>query len=322
MNFVKPDIIIYHDCCSDGFGCKYVCNKKWSDESILYVPQNFKKEAFTLENLKYDYKNKNILFLDFVYDEEKLINSLEKEANKLFIIDHHQSAFNLYSEKSYAYFNLEKSAAVLTWEALFPEYEVPLLLKYVEDRDLRNFSLPYVNEVLAVLDNDYNMTVEDWDAFSFRLENSFKDVVQKGLKIIKKKEVLIENLAQHSITIEINGVQGLLANAIKWDFASEVAEKLATRSNFGFSWFRSESGEIKCSLRSDNGTNVRELAEHIGGGGHDNSSGATVSIEKIYQLANGQRVLDFGSSVFLDKGLLREKLEKSNNSFAIKKLTR
>lgn len=322
MNFVKPDIIIYHDCCSDGFGCKYVCNKKWSDESILYVPQNFKKEAFTLENLKYDYKNKNILFLDFVYDEEKLINSLEKEANKLFIIDHHQSAYNLYSGKSYAYFNLEKSAAVLTWEALFPEYEVPLLLKYVEDRDLRKFSLPYVNEVLAVLDNDYQMTVEDWNAFSFRLENSFKDVVQKGVKIIKKKEVLIENLSQHSIAIEIKGIQGLLANSIKWDFASEVAEKLASRSNFGFSWFRSESGEIKCSLRSNNGTNVRELAEHIGGGGHDNSSGATVSIEKIYQLANGQRVLDFGSSLFLDKGLLREKLEKSNNPLQVKKLTR
>lgn len=322
MNFVKPDIIIYHDCCSDGFGCKYVCNKKWNNEAILYVPQNFKKEAFTLENLKYDYKNKNILFLDFVYDEEKVINSLEKEANKLFIIDHHQSAYNLYSEKNYAYFNLEKSAAVLTWETLFPEYEVPLLLKYVEDRDLRNFSLPYVNEVLAVLDNDYKMTVEDWDAFSFRLENSFKDVVQKGVKIIKKKEILIENLAQHSIAIEIKGIQGLLANSIKWDFASEVAEKLAARSNFGFSWFRSESGEIKCSLRSNNGTNVRELAEHIGGGGHDNSSGATVSIEKIYQLANGQRVLDFGSSLFLDKGLLREKLEKSNNSLPVKKLTR
>lgn len=322
MNFVKPDIIIYHDCCSDGFGCKYVCNKKWNDEAILYVPENFKKEAFTLENLKYDYKNKNILFLDFVYDEEKVINSLEKEANKLFIIDHHQSAYNLYSEKNYAYFNLEKSAAVLTWETLFPEYEVPLLLKYVEDRDLRNFSLPYVNEVLAVLDNDYKMTVEDWDAFSFRLENSFKDVVQKGVKIIKKKEIIIENLAQHSIAIEIKGIQGLLANSIKWDFASEVAEKLAARSNFGFSWFRSESGEIKCSLRSNNGTNVRELAEHIGGGGHDNSSGATVAIEKIYQLANGQRVLDFGSSLFLDKGLLREKLEKSNNSLPVKKLTR
>lgn len=313
MDFIRPDVVVYHDCCSDGFGCKYVCEKKWKNENIKYVPQNFKKESFSLNNLNYEYENKKILFLDFVYDEENLIIDLEKHAKNLCIIDHHQSAYNKYSNKEYAYFNQDKSAAVLTWESLFPDYEVPLILKYIEDRDLRNFNLPYVHQVLAVLDSDYKMNVKDWDDFSFRLENQFEDIVEKGNIILKKRKTQIENLSNNHCEIEINGISGLLANAIKWDFASEVAEKLAEKSNFGFAWFKDEHGQIKCSLRSNNGTNVRVLAESIGGGGHDNSSGATVSIEKIKNLTNNKKIINLENDLFLNTNIFNITMDKIKN---------
>ena len=90
--------------------------------------------------------------------------------------------------------------------------------------------------------------------------------------------------------MNIDGYNGLVVNA-NWEFASYAADKLSEKADFGIAWFIDKSGQAKCSFRSSNGLNVNNLAAIYGGGGHDHSAGATISLDTLTRMLNNEDAL-------------------------------
>ena len=61
-----------------------------------------------------------------------------EQSNKIIVIDNHESAKkNLQDiEDKYKIFDMTHSGVVLAWNYFYPEETIPLLYKYVEDRDI------------------------------------------------------------------------------------------------------------------------------------------------------------------------------------------
>lgn len=286
----KPDVVIYHANCSDGFGSKYTCIKKWG-ESPKYIEQNHTKNM-TLKDINFDYKNKNVLFIDFVYDNRDIMLDIRKQAKSLFIIDHHLSAIENFRDFSdIAIFDITKSACRLTWESLFPKKDIPLVLKYVEDRDLRKWSLPNTDEILAVLDT-LPKNVENWDKFESSLNKNIQDVIKKGENIKHVFNSYLETMILQKKEINIAGYQGAVVNT-SWEFSAYAADLLADKYEFGMAWFLNNEGLVKCSFRSKYGANVKRLASLFGGGGHIDNAGCTISLSELDKIINGNNSLVF-----------------------------
>jgi hypothetical protein len=141
-------VLITHKGCMDGNGCILACNQAADDAGIerpeVYTVQYGQNPV--LPNVE----GKNVLIADFSFDRGSLIE-LEKQANTLIVIDHHESAKNALEGLDFCHFDMEHSGAVLTFQFLFPFREVPLMLQYIEDRDIWNWKLPYSKEVNAYL---------------------------------------------------------------------------------------------------------------------------------------------------------------------------
>ncbi len=279
FNNSEEKILISHGNCSDGFGAAWAIWKEYGD-SVRY-------HFATHSDAPYLYKNKAILFLDFAY-ERKIMDVLDK-TNKLLVIDHHSYSVEDLKGFKNAILDMKKSGAVLAWEHLYPNIEVPTILKYVQDRDLRKFELPYSHEVLSVLDT-IPKTFKNWELFSLSLDKDFSSIVEKG-KILKNQfNNILNGIIKEARPVNIDGYNGLVVNA-NWEFASYAADKLSEKADFGIAWFIDKSGQAKCSFRSSNGLNVNNLAAIYGGGGHDHSAGATISLDTLTRMLNNEDAL-------------------------------
>lgn len=274
----KDKILITHGQCSDGFGAAWSIWKKYGNEINYYFVTHNEKPM--------DFKNKKILFTDFAYEREDMINLSKK--NDVFVIDHHIYALNDLKGLDNTFFDMSKSGAVLAWENTFPDVKVPLLLKYVEDRDLVKYEMPYSLEILSVLDT-IPKDFESWNYFEKELENNFEEVLQEGIFLRRKFEQTLNDITKNPLLINIDGNVGLAVNAGSWDFSSYAAEKISENADFGMSWFKNKEGDIKCSFRSKNGFDVNKLAQKIGGGGHKNSAGATINEKKLSEILNSSK---------------------------------
>lgn len=272
----KEKVLISHGNCSDGFGAAWAIWKEYGDNLTYHFS--------THSNTPYLYKEKSILFLDFAYDR-KIMDLLDKN-NKVLVIDHHYDTVKDLNGFKNAILDMSKSGAILAWESLYPKKEAPLILKYVQDRDLRKFELPYVHEVLSVLDT-IPKTFKNWDSFSIILEKDFPSIVEKG-KILRHQFLNILNgIIKEAQPININGYEGLAVNA-NWEFASYAADKLSEKADFGLAWFMDKSGMVKCSFRSSNGLNISNIAALYGGGGHEFSAGATITLVKLFEILKNE----------------------------------
>jgi oligoribonuclease NrnB/cAMP/cGMP phosphodiesterase (DHH superfamily) len=75
-----------------------------------------------------------VYILDFSYDEETLRNLYKKV--EVVVLDHHKTAEKDLKDLSFAKFDMNKSGAMMAWEYFHPEKEVPLMIRYIQDRDL------------------------------------------------------------------------------------------------------------------------------------------------------------------------------------------
>lgn len=280
-----PDIVIYHANCSDGFASKFVCMKKWG-KIPLYLSKDHPSNI-PIEDLDFDYEGKHILFVDFVYDNVEIMKDIQSKAASLYVIDHHCTALEKYKKVLNNFiFDSKKSASMITWDTLYPELKAPKILEYIQDRDMRFWKLPYHHEVLSVLDSRPKEHAA-WKEFNDYLTNDFNKVVQEGTLLKEHFNSLLASILSHKQVITIAGKEGFAVNC-PWEFASYAADKLAENGDFGMAWFVNNSGKVKCSWRSNNGTNVKKIAEIFGGGGHVYNAGATITIKQISQILGYQ----------------------------------
>jgi oligoribonuclease NrnB/cAMP/cGMP phosphodiesterase (DHH superfamily) len=192
----------------------------------------------------------------------------------LLVLDHHKSAQETCGDLDFCTFDMNHSGAYLAWAYLFPDDNVPLLIRYIEDRDLWKWEMEHGKEILSVVDS-VGKTFDEWDYLDAQLDAKesvrFNRVKAMGEGILSYKENLINSLLKNSYRINVLGYDVPVVNAPF--FQSEMAAELAQGEPFAAAYYFNGT-EYRFSLRStDEGEDVSEIAIEFGGGGHRNASG-------------------------------------------------
>lgn len=231
----NPNILcIYHGTCMDGFTAAWVVRKALGPDVEFY--------AATHGDPPPDVKGRDVIMVDFSYKRPVLIE-MAREANSMFIIDHHKSAeedlqagtrdgeptifrldqwtgggslqerlrqANLQDcnegapwANIYALFDMNRSGAGIAWDFFMQEPRTSFI-DMVEDRDLWRFQYPATRQVCAAIFS-YEYTFENWDDLA-RKSNGTLELQTEGLAIERKHHKdIAELVAKSSRPMTIGG---------------------------------------------------------------------------------------------------------------------
>lgn len=268
----KNILVLYHGGCNDGFGGAWAAWKKFGNKAE-YIAMH-RNDSFKMP------VDKEIYFIDYLFPAEIIEEYIAKN-KRVTAIDHHVTMKDVAALTQDPSFSLKNSGSVLAWKYFHPDKKVPLLLRYIEDRDLWKFKLPKSKEILAGTnfseENTYtfegfNKLVNNFERAEFR-----KKCIEDG-KIVKSVfngiNKSIEGFAEEVV---LDGERCYAVNSPHM-FASEVGNMLAKKNKkigIAIIWHW-VGGAIRVSLRSRKSYDVSKIAEKFGGGGHKNAAGFIV----------------------------------------------
>jgi uncharacterized protein len=269
-------IVIYHKNCNDGFGSALVAWLKFGNDAEYYPATHYTQPP--------NVTNKKVFILDFSYSKEIILHMIQ-ESSELLIIDHHISAQKALEEipNENKIFDMTHSGATLTWKYFFPDKNIPLLLQYIEDRDIWKNELPNTKECFFGL-CEIPKIFSEW---SFYL-NDFKieELISNGKILCKHNNALITFISKSSYLVkeilkdnkEYN-IAYLNSNVLKSDIGNFIISKLYPQANFSAIYhYDGNVNKTIFSLRStDEKTDVSEIAKLYDGGGHRCASGLSIT---------------------------------------------
>lgn len=300
----KPDLVIYHDPCLDGFTAAWAAWRRWP--LAEYVGSNYGVPPP-------DVAGKNVLILDFSYKRAQL-EELAASAASIVILDHHKTAmedlapWQRFKDKPErfklpvitsmiadlqrggypavcALFDMDRSGARLAWDFCagggFSPIEVPWLVLLVEDRDLWRFE--YGD---ATRDANLALSVETkcfarWDVIGGLLPQGATwepcSYTDQGKAMRTYRDWLVGKIAAKAELRPIGGHEVPTVDC-PYELASEVGHRLCELyPDRPFAALRNHSlTGTSYSLRSSNGFDVSKVATIFGGGGHAGAAGFRV----------------------------------------------
>jgi len=252
--------VLYHGNCWDGFGAAWAAWRALGDKAT-YIPVLYGLPPPDLP------RGAVVSILDFSYPRGVLLH-LRKMCSALDVLDHHKSAEAELEGLNFCYFDMDRSGAVLAWEWWHGLEPVPLLLKYVQDRDLWRFWLWEGREVTAWL-RSYPRDFETWNVLSRQVESAFGRVALEGRALLRLQDQLVEVMCRQVTLIELGGHRVPVANATV--FFSDVGERLCQLypdAPFAAYYMDRADGVRQWGLRSRGDFDVSLVAKAYGGGGH------------------------------------------------------
>lgn len=270
--------IYYHFPCQDGFGSAWIAHRKFG-KGAEYIPINYgdalDPDSFT------GHVDTDVYFIDYAPDRQTLL-SMKERCKSVTVLDHHLTALKSISDIDGVYLDMNKSAAVLTWEHFFPGETIPWFIERIQDYDLFRFAYSdceAIHEAISLV----GFTFEAWDTIEGRKEELFN----VGESLLKYRENLCRDILSHTQYLSIGGFDNVpTVNSL--NFNSSLGELLLQRyqnAPFVAVYFDRRDGKRKWSFRSKpDRQDVCAIAESYGGGGHRNASGF---VEKI----PGSRIL-------------------------------
>ena len=255
----EPDVVLYHAECMDGFGAAWALWKRFPDARFVPVKHGFPRP----ERLD----NQHVVMVDFSYHRKDILALADCTAS-LQILDHHITAESALADLPYAYFDMDRSGAVLAWEWAHVQ-PVPWLLQYVQDKDLWRWQLPHSREISAALAS-YPFDFAVWEQLKF------ETLKVEGAGILRSENNLVDKLAQDAIMVSLAG--SMVPAVHSPVLASQIGERLAAHHAFGVIWHQ-KNGRRYFSLRSKaGGISVSNIAGQYGGGGHTHAAGFSFAI--------------------------------------------
>ncbi len=254
-----PDVVLYHAECMDGFGSAWALWKRFPDARFVPVKHGFPQPD--------GLDQQHVVMVDFSYHREAILAMADRVAS-LQILDHHITAQSALADLPFAYFDMDRSGAVLAWEWAHTQ-PVPWLLQYVQDKDLWHWQLPHSREISAALAS-YPFDFAIWENFEF------ETLKIEGTGILRSENNLVDKLAKDAIMVSVAGhtVPAVHSPVL----ASQIGERLAADHAFGVIWHQKD-GRRYFSLRSKaGGISVSEIAARYGGGGHTHAAGFSVAV--------------------------------------------
>lgn len=253
--------VIYHADCTDGFGAAYSAWKLLGNRAEYHACKHGTPPP--------DVKNKNVVILDFSFNNATTKKMIE-EAEGLLVIDHHKSAMVELHDISNTHFDMTKSGAILSWEFFHPGKEPPKFIRYIQDRDLWTWELDYSKEFSAAFD----MVPFEFEEFEkFEDDSVFDDAVKRGSYILAYSKTVVKKVCEKAQPRKLDDKEVLVVNASHW--MSEIGTRLAPDCDFAMIWYWDhDAKETKVSLRAFHDTvDVSEIAKKFGGGGHKKAAG-------------------------------------------------
>lgn len=268
------DFVIYHAECTDGFGAAWAAWKLLGSSAEYYAAKH--------DTPPPNITGKNVVILDFSYNN-KTMKKMMKSAKSLFVIDHHKTAMIDLHDLTCVHFDMNHSGAMLSWMFFHPGKEPPRMIKFIEDRDLWKWEIPYSKEFSAAFD----MVPYDFDEFSrFEDESVVDDAVRRGSYILAYSKTVVSKIVKHAAQRNLDGRSALVVNSSHW--MSEIGNVLSQKCDIAVIWYFDHNDlTTKVSLRSHhNSSDVSEIAKKFAGGGHKNAAGFRldlgVNIESIF----------------------------------------
>jgi len=259
--------VIYHANCTDGFGAAYSAWKLLGNRTEYYACKHGTPPP--------DVKDKNVVILDFSFDNPTIKKMIE-DSNSLLVIDHHKSAMVELHDISNTHFDMTKSGAMLAWEWFHPGKDPPKFIRYIQDRDLWKWELDYSKEFSAAFD----MVPFEFEEFEkFEDDSVFDDAVKRGSYILAYSKTVIKKVCEKAVKRKYKGMKVMVVNSSHW--MSEIGARLAPDCDFAVIWYYDHEDRInKISLRAfHDAVDVSEIAKRFGGGGHKKASGFQISGE-------------------------------------------
>ncbi len=282
----RPPLVIFHYPCLDGFTAAWACWLKHPDAEFVHGVHG---------QAPPDCTGRDVMLLDFSY-KWPVMTEIIKQAKSVLILDHHKSAaedlsgldtFLELNDNVNVVFDMEKSGARLAWE-YFHGHGIgarPMLIDYVEDRDLWKFKFPLTREITAALFS-YEYDFQQWNALAdvLNTKEGERHLTEAGRAIERKHHKDIAELLKITrIMREFNlgywGKQPYVPVAnMPYTMASDAANLMAEGHPFAATYYINGDGDCVFSLRSrEDGVDVSEIAKQYGGGGHKHAAGFKIA---------------------------------------------
>jgi oligoribonuclease NrnB/cAMP/cGMP phosphodiesterase (DHH superfamily) len=257
----QVDFVIYHANCSDGFGAAWSAWKLLGSKAEYYAASHGQSPP--------DVCGRNVVILDFSYGNA-VIKKMMSVSKSLIVIDHHKSAMIELHDIINTHFDMSQSGAMLAWNFFHPGKEAPKFIKYIEDRDLWKWELPYSKEFSAA----FGMVPFEFEEFEkFEDDSVFDDAVKRGSYILAYSKTVVKKVCEKAVLRKYEGQDVMVVNSSHW--MSEIGARLSPDCDFAMIWFYDHEDQvIKVSLRAfHEHIDVSKISKKFGGGGHKKAAG-------------------------------------------------
>lgn len=310
------DTLVIHDEDFDGWGARYAAWKHFGNEAKYLAIDHGKWQ----EQVPWDFipdEPTEIYLLDYSWPLDELFEL--SSVHDLTVIDHHESFLDRIInhdraatpdyEKNFAggsfqgqvgrfmagdqfsptdqftlCFDENNSAAVLAWR-YFHQTEAPKLLKHIEDRDLWRWEMKHTDEILLALDSK-EQSVSVYDQFARMPER----LIQAGTAIATYRDKMVSRLVKKTTIreAEVDGntyTFGIVNSPLLQSKIGEKVREEYPEVDVALIFFLEDLARgaiVGASLRSgDEDPSVGDLAQVLGGGGHDNAAGFSTILEDL-----------------------------------------
>lgn len=264
-------VLWHHD--ADGFAAAFAL---WLiyNEQATYIPVQYGHPVPQLPP-----HTDELFIVDFSYPREECERLAGLFDVKIF--DHHKTAEKELKGLPYARFNSEKSGCGMVWEHFHPDKPMPMLLQYVQDRDLWRFELEnstYVNLFIASLPFDFNI----WGRF-LNDKHFYGHALFAGSAIFGFRDGQVQSAVKNArmMRFTIEGGETYEVPVVNCSAnISEVGHLLNEQYPAApFSVSYCDRKDVRSwALRSRGEFDVSTVAKAMDGGGHKNAAGFTTDI--------------------------------------------
>lgn len=272
-------LVVFHKGCIDGQGAAAVAMKRYPQAELC--------EGVYQQPLPANIAGRDVYLVDFSYPMDKLETLLESAAS-VTIIDHHLTAMNDLKDfehpKLTKFLAKEHSGAVLAWKFWYPDLPTPVVLNFIEDRDLWIKAYGDTTEAICAYLYAIDFEVDTWVRF---LDTQYwcmqeQKIIAAGEVLLLQERKRVVSLSKNPRWLWIGGYQVPAVNCNAY-YASEVGHVLGEGKVFAATYFDIEDKRIFSLRSADTGLDVSAIARQYGGGGHFHAAGFAVSREEVVE---------------------------------------
>jgi hypothetical protein len=291
----KPDsvdLVIFHAPCSDGFAAAHAAWLRLGSRA-KYIGVSHERSASAALP---DVTGRTVAILDFSFDGTTMARMVD-EAEGLIVLDHHASAEESLATLPAAnkVFEMKQSGVTLSWNFFHPGAPVPLMYRYIEDRDIwrwqmrqaKEWCAAYDLQVFASIPSPGEVSPADFAASPFHAayelgEAGVRGMALAGVNVLAYQTSLVRSHCQAARPYRLRGSEDvgvvMVVNVSAPGLVSEIGNRLASQEGVAYSlmWSILDGSDganlIKCSMRSthpaEGSADVSLIARAHGGGGH------------------------------------------------------